>query len=67
VTYRTRVADLAQAAVLLGTRYHDWGPTSEVVRDTFVTAYADQAPMTSTEQNELRRSIAGVLTHFGWA
>jgi homoserine kinase type II len=67
VTYRTRVADLAQATVLLGTRYHDWGPTSEVVRDTFVTAYADQAPLTSTEQNELRRNIAGVLTHFGWS
>jgi homoserine kinase type II len=67
VTYRTRVADLAQATVLLGTRYHDWGPTGEVVREAFVTAYADQAPLTSTEQNELRRSIAGVLKHFGWS
>jgi homoserine kinase type II len=67
VTYKTRVADLAQATVLLGTRYHDWRPTSEVVRDAFVTAYADQAALTGTEQNELRRSIAGVLKHFGWA
>jgi len=67
VTYRTRVADLAQATVLLGTRYHDWGPTSEVVREAFVTAYADQAPLTSTEQNELRRNVAGVLAHFGWS
>jgi homoserine kinase type II len=67
VTYRTRVADLAQATVLLGTRYRDWGPTSEVVREAFVTAYVDQAALTSTEQNELRRSIAGVLKHFGWA
>jgi homoserine kinase type II len=67
VTYRTRVADLAQATVLLGTRYHDWGPTSEVVRDAFVTAYAGEAALTGTEQNELRRSIAGVLKHFGWA
>jgi homoserine kinase type II len=67
VTYRTRVADLAQATVLLGTRSHDWGPTSEVVREAFVTAYADQAPLTSTEHYELRRRIAGVLKHFGWA
>jgi homoserine kinase type II len=61
VTYRTRVADLAQATVLLGTRYHGWGPTSQVVRDAFVTAYTEQAPLTSTEQNELRRRIARVL------
>jgi homoserine kinase type II len=67
VTYRTRAADLAQATVLLGTRYHGWGPTNEVVRDAFVTAYTEQAPLTSTEQNELRLSIAGVLKHFGWA
>jgi homoserine kinase type II len=67
VTYRTRVADLAKAAVLLGTRYHDWGPTSEVVRDAFVAAYGDQAALSGTEQNELRRVITAVLTHFGWA
>ena len=67
VTYHTRVADLAKATVLLATRYHDWGPTSEVVRDTFVAAYGGQAPLTSTEQNELERGIAAVLTHFGWA
>jgi homoserine kinase type II len=65
--YHTRVADLAKATVLLGTRYHHWGPTSEVVRDAFVTAYGEQAPLTSTEQNELRRGISAVLTHFGWA
>ena len=52
VTYRTRVADLAKATVLLGTRYHDGGPTSEVVRDSFVAAYGDQAPLTSTEIRE---------------
>ena len=67
VTYRTRVADVAKATVLLGTRYHDWGPTSEVVRDAFVAAYGGQAPLTSTEQNELQRGITAVLTHFGWA
>ena len=67
VTYRTRVADLAKATVLLGTRYQDWGPTSEVARDAFVTAYGDRAPLTITEQNELRRGITAVLAHFGWA
>ena len=29
VTYRTRVADLAKATVLLGTRYRNWCPTSQ--------------------------------------
>ena len=67
MTYRTRVADLAKATVLLGTRYHDWGPTSEVVRDTFVAAYDNETPLTSIEQNELQRGITAVLTHFGWA
>ena len=67
VTYRTRVADLAKATVLLATRYHDWGPTSQVVRDAFVAAYGDQVPLTITEQNELQRGITAVLSHFGWA
>ena len=56
VTYRTRVADLAKATVLLATRYHDWGPTSQVVRDAFVAAYGDEVPLTITEQNELQRA-----------
>ena len=67
VTYRTRVADLAKATVLLGTRYHDWAPTSQLVREAFVAAYRDQAPLTSAEQSELQRGITGVLKHFGWA
>jgi homoserine kinase type II len=67
VTYRTRVADLVKATVLLGTRCHDWGPTSEVVRDTFVAAYGGHASLTSTEQNELQHGVAAVLRHFGWA
>jgi homoserine kinase type II len=67
VPYRTRVADLAKATVLLGTRYRDWSPTSEVVRDAFLAAYGDQAPLTSTKQNQLQRSITAVLMHLGWA
>ena len=67
VTYRARVADLAKATVLLGTRYHDWGPTSQLVREAFVAAYRDQAPLTSAEQNELQSGITAVLRHLGWA
>ncbi len=66
VTYRTRVADLAKATVLLGTRYHNWGPTSQQVREAFVAAYHDQAPLTSAEQNELPLSITMVSKELGW-
>lgn len=66
-TYRSRVADLAQATVLLGTRYHNWGPTSRSVREAFVGAYCDQAPLTNAEQNRLRSGIDAVMKHFGWA
>ena len=65
-TYRTRVADLAKATVLLGTRYHNWGPTSQRVREAFVAAYHDQAPLTSAERNELQLGVTTVLKHFGW-
>jgi homoserine kinase type II len=67
VTYRTRVADLAKATVLLGTRYHNWHPTSQLVRETFVAAYRDEAPLTSAEQSELQGGITAVLAHLGWA
>lgn len=67
VTYRPRVADLAKAAVLLGTRYHDWAPTTRETREAFVEAYQDQAPLTNAEQVQLQRGIAAVLRHFGWA
>jgi len=66
VTYATRMADLAKATVLLGTRYRNWGPTSQDVREAFVAAYHDQAPLTTTEQNELERGIASIEKHFGW-
>ncbi len=66
VTYRTRVADLAKATVLLGTRYHNWGPTSRLVRETFVAAYSDRAPLTSAEQNELQRRITMIVNELGW-
>ncbi len=64
VTYGTRVTDLAKATVLLGTRYHDWGPTSQLVREAFVAAYSGSAPLTRAEQSELQRGITAVLEHF---
>lgn len=67
VAYRTRVADLAKAAVLLGTRYHDWGPTSQPLREAFVAAYRSQAPLTSVELNELQLRINEVEKKLGWA
>lgn len=65
--YRSRVSDLAKATALLGTRYHDWGPTSPSVREAFVGAYCDQAPLTNAEQNQLQSSVAAVMRNFGWA
>ena len=67
VTYRSRVADLAKAAALLGTRYHGWGPTSQLVREAFVAAYRDQGPLTSAEQNELPGHLRGSGARPGWA
>lgn len=67
VAYRTRIADLAQAMVLLGTRYHDWGPTNQLVREAFVAAYCDRIPLTREEQNELQHRVQAVEKAFGWA
>ena len=67
VTYRTRVADLAKATVLLGTRYRNWSPTSQLVQEAFVAAYRDRAPLTSAEQNELQRHLTAVGKELGWA
>ena len=43
---------LAKATVPLGTRHHNWGPASQLVREAFVAAYHEHAPLTSAEQNE---------------
>lgn len=67
VTNRSKVADLAKAAVLLGTRYHNWRPTSLETRNAFVAAYSEVAPLTSAQRDELHRSVTTVLNHFGWA
>ncbi len=69
MTWATRVADLARSAVLLGTRYRDWGPTSAEVRAAYVGAYDAQAqvPLSDTERRELDAGISAVLKHFDWS
>lgn len=66
VAYRSRTTDLARAAVLLGTRYHDWGPTSPDTRDAFLGAYGEVAPLTGAQRDEVQRGVLKVLNHFGW-
>lgn len=65
-SYRTRALELAQAAVLLGTRYHDWKPTSQATRKIFVSAYNDAIPLTNAQRDEFDRGVIAVSGHFGW-
>jgi len=58
VRYARRVDDLAKAAVLLGTRYHDWAPTPPDARDAFVAAYQAAHPLPAEELDELQGVIA---------
>jgi homoserine kinase type II len=44
-----RVVELAHSAVLLGTRYHDWGPISAEVRAGFLAGYGSVRPLTPVE------------------
>ncbi len=46
---RPRVLDLAVAGVLLGTRFHDWAPTSRPVRRVFRAGYESVRPLGTTE------------------
>jgi homoserine kinase type II len=43
------LVDLARAAVLLGTRYHDWGPVPAGVHAEFVAGYGSERPLTPAE------------------
>lgn len=65
-TYRRRVDDLAQAAVLLGTRYHDWRPTPAEVRGAFVAAYASVLPLDEDDAGALEASIEAHLKRIPW-
>ena len=68
-TYATRVADLAKAAVLLGTRYREWRPTPEEVRAAFVDAYLDRAQtvLTPSERQDFDTVVAALLRKPFWA
>lgn len=44
-----RVVELAHSAVLLGTRYHDWGPVPAGVRAEFLAGYESVRPLTPVE------------------
>ncbi|MBG6097686.1 phosphotransferase enzyme family protein [Nocardioides luteus] len=65
-TYRRRVDDLAQAAVLLGTRYHDWRPTPADVREAFVAAYASVVPLGEDDVGTLEQAIEACLRRIPW-
>ncbi|GAB7044584.1 MULTISPECIES: phosphotransferase [Catenuloplanes] len=47
------LVELARAAVLLGTRYHDWGPVPAAVRAGFVAGYRSVRPLTAAEEGWL--------------
>lgn len=68
ITHGTRAADIAKSAVLLSTRYRDWGPTSESVRTAYVAAYDYEAhdSLTTSERGEIDRRVATHLKAFGW-
>ncbi|MFB9315495.1 phosphotransferase [Nocardioides plantarum] len=44
-----RVAELARSAVLLGTRFHDWGPVTAEVRAQLLEGYESVRPLTASE------------------
>jgi homoserine kinase type II len=69
ITYDTRVADIAKSAVLLATRYRDWGPADEAVRSAYLRAYDGHAddPLTTSERRELDARMAAHLKYFGWS
>ncbi|WP_328478396.1 phosphotransferase [Actinoplanes sp. NBC_00393] len=43
------LVELARAAILLGTRYHNWGPVPADVRAEFVAGYQSVRPLTEAE------------------
>lgn len=65
-SYRSRAAELAQSAVLLGTRYHHWRPTSPAARQVYVSAYNEVSPLTRAQRDEYDRGVTAVSKHFGW-
>ena len=66
ITYDTRVADLAKAAVMLGTRYRDWAPTTVEVRTTFIDSYSSCFRLTPQDRRELDTKVSEVLAAKWW-
>jgi homoserine kinase type II len=68
ITYDTRVADIAKSAVLLATRYREWGPTDESVRSAYLSAYDRHAhdPLSLSERHDFDARTAVHLKTFGW-
>ncbi|GIF14171.1 phosphotransferase [Actinoplanes teichomyceticus] len=48
-----RLVELARAAILLGTRYHDWGPVPAEVRAQFLAGYRAVRPLAPAEADWL--------------
>jgi homoserine kinase type II len=44
-----RIVELARSAVMLGTRFRDWGPVSAEVRETFLGGYESKRRLTPAE------------------
>lgn len=44
-----RIVELARSAVMLGTRFRDWGPVSREVRATFLEGYQSERRLTPAE------------------
>lgn len=47
------LVELARATVLLGTRYHNWGPVPPEVHAEFLTGYRSERPLTPAEASWL--------------
>ncbi|MBO0883390.1 MAG: phosphotransferase [Mycobacterium sp.] len=45
-----RVSDVVQAATLLGTHFHNWGPLTPEALDAFLAAYQTQLPFSAKER-----------------
>jgi len=45
------VDEIARSAVMLGTRFRDWGPVSAEVRATFLAGYESVRPLTPVEES----------------
>jgi homoserine kinase type II len=66
ITFDTRVADLAKAAVMLGTRYRDWAPTPADVRATFIDGYSSCVALTHEDRRCLDSKVSSVLAAKWW-